>query len=425
MQQSCADNARPLGNAHFQHRIIFSSAAPFAVQSKLCYYTKMFNCSAVCAIGAEKILGNEIKQLGYALRGGAAGRVKFSVDAAEDVFRCNLCLRTADRVFIEAASYPANNFDSLFDGAYAARWQDIFKKNARIVVDKVRLSKSVLASERSVQTIIHKAIAQKLCDTWKLSSLPESGNTCAVRVYVERDAVELVVDSSGDALHKRGYRTRGLDAPLRETVAAAMLHLALWRRKMPLCDPFCGSGTIICEAVLYAHNAPPGFSRRFALEDLVCYDASQAQKIKTNEAAKIKTDCVVRIAGSDIDPKAVETARANAERACVTIGRALQIAGSDSKIPRPVFEQKSFDQTRAVSDESGVLLANPPYGERMGDREKSEELYGKMGVLFESFAGWKKGFITMHENFEHFIAHNASRKRTLKSGKLDTIFYLF
>ena len=355
----------------------------------------------------------------------AAGRVKFSVGAVEDVFRCNLCLRVADRVYIEAAAYPADNFDGLFDGAYAVRWQDYFKKNARIVIDKVRLSKSALASERSVQTIVHKAVAQKLCDTWKLSSLPESGNTCAARVYVDHGMVELVIDTSGEALHKRGYRTQGLEAPLRETTAAALLHLALWRRKMPLHDPFCGSGTIVCEAVLFAHNTPPGFLRSFALENLALFNAEPARDIRAREAAKIKTDCVTRISGSDIDPKAVETARANAERACVTIGRALQAAGVDAKIPRPVFEQKSFEELSVDCGAPGVLLANPPYGERLGDREKSEALYGRMGVLFESFADWKKGFITAHESFEQCVAHNAQAKRKLKSGKLDTIFYLF
>jgi putative N6-adenine-specific DNA methylase len=401
-------------------------SAPFADSAELCYYAKMLHCSAVCAIGAEKILGNEIKQLGYKLRdSAAAGRVKFSAGSVDDVFRCNLCLRTADRVYIEAASYSANNFDDLFDGAYAVRWQDYFRKNARIVIDKVRIAKSVLASERSVQTIVHKAVAQKLCDTWKITALPESGNTCAVRVYVDHDTVELVIDTSGEALHKRGYRAQGLEAPLRETTAAALLHLALWRRKMPLRDPFCGSGTIICEAVLFAHNAPPGFLRSFAIENLALYNAESAKEIKTREAAKIKTDCLTRIAGSDIDPKAVESARANTERACVTIGRALQLAGIDAKIPRPVFEQKSFDALYGDSDVPGVLLANPPYGERMGDREKSEELYSAMGVLFESFALWKKGFITPHVNFEQFVAHNAQAKRKLKSGKLDTIFYLF
>jgi putative N6-adenine-specific DNA methylase len=313
----------------------------------------------------------------------------------------------------------------LFAGAYAVRWQDYFKKNARIVIDKVRIAKSALASERSVQTIVHKAVAQKLCDTWTITALPERGNTCAVRVYVDRGTVELVIDTSGEALHKRGYRTQGLEAPLRETTAAALLHLTLWRRKMPLRDPFCGSGTIICEAVLFAHNAPPGFLRSFAIENLAFFNVESAKEIKAREAAKIKIDCLTRIAGSDIDPKAVETARANAERACVTIGRALQLAGVDAKIPRPVFEQKNFDALSDDSGATGVLLANPPYGERLGDREKSETLYGKMGVLFESFALWKKGFITVHENFEQFIAHKAQAKRKLKSGKLDTVFYLF
>jgi putative N6-adenine-specific DNA methylase len=385
----------------------------------------MFNCTALCAIGAEKVLGNELKQLGFSLRENvSAGRVKYAADDARAVYRSNLCLRAADRVFIETAAFRADNFEALYQGAYAVRWQDYLKKNTRVVIDKVRCAKSRLSSERTVQAVVHKAVAQKLCDSWRLASLPESGSTAAIRVYIERDQAELVLDTSGEALHKRGYRTRGLDAPLRETLAASLLQLAGWRRKLPLHDPFCGSGTIVCEAALYAYNAPPGFGRRFALEDLPFFDPAAADEIRAEEAAKIRTDCLVRVTGSDIDPDAVRTAQANAERACVTVGRALQLIGSDAKIPRPEFTQGDFASLSAPYDE-GVLLANPPYGERIGDRRQAAELYRDMAVLFESFPEWKKGFITMHDDFEKTIAHNALAKKKLKSGKIDTIFYLF
>jgi putative N6-adenine-specific DNA methylase len=385
----------------------------------------MIDCTALCAIGAEKILGNELKHLGYSLRGSpAVGRVKFAVPGAKDVYRANLCLRTADRVFVEVASYQARDFDALYRGAYRAPWQDFLKKNARLVIDKVRCDKSALSSEHGVQSVVHKAVAQKLCDSWRLTSLPESGKTCAVRVYVERDEAELVLDTSGDPLYKRGYRAFALEAPLRETLAATLLQMALWRRRLPLHDPFCGAGTIVCEAALYAYNAPPGFGRRFAVEDLPFFDPADIERVRREEAEKIRTDCLVRITGSDIDGAAAEAARANAERACAVVERALNLTGSGAKIQRPAFSQSDFSRLRAPFSE-GLLLGNPPYGERLGNPSEAEELYAKMGCLFESFPGWNMGFVTMRENFEKFIAHNARSKKKLKSGKLDTVFYLF
>jgi putative N6-adenine-specific DNA methylase len=386
----------------------------------------MLHCIALCAIGAEKVLGNEIKQLGYSLGDtiGVPGRVRYSAPDVAGLYRSNLCLRTADRVFLEAASYSADNFDALYEGAYEAPWQDFFKKNMRVVIDKVRCNKSMLSSEHSVQSVVHKAVCQKLCDVWGMKTLPESGATAAIRVYVDRDTAALALDTSGEALHKRGYRTQGGEAPMRETMAAVMLQLAGWRRKIPLHDPFCGSGTIICEAMLYAYNAPPGFGRHFAFEDLAFFSSALDKKVRLEEAAKIRTDCLVRLTGSDIDPAALETSRANAERACVTVGRALQLSGSDAMSPRPDFVQSDFLDLSAPY-ESGMLLSNPPYGERMGSEEEAEALYKSMRALFVNFPQWKQGFITAHERFEQAIGQKAPVKRKLKSGKLDTVFYFF
>jgi len=386
----------------------------------------MLQCTALCAIGAEKILGNEIKQLGYRLNAehGITGRVAYSVPDESGLYRSNLCLRTADRVYLEAAAYNTDNFDTLYEGAYAVPWQDFFKKNVRIVIDKVRCNKSVLSSEHSIQSVVHKAVCQKLCDAWHMNALPESGAEAAIRVYLDHNIAQLEIDTSGEALHKRGYRTQGGEAPLRETLAAVLLQLMGWRRKLPLHDPFCGSGTIVCEAMLYAYNAAPGFGRRFALEDLAFYSSSAAQDVQRAEAEKIRTDCLVRVTGSDIDPALVETSRANAERACVTVGRALQIIGSDSKIPRPDFAQADFSELNAPY-EQGTLLANPPYGERLGAEAEIEKLYKNMNCLFSAFPQWQQGFITASERFEQLLGKKATFKKKLKSGKLDTIFYSY
>ena len=174
----------------------------------------MNNYVALCAIGAEKILGNELKSLGYKLSSNAPGRVSFSADD-DALYRANLCLRTADRVYLEMAKYPANDFDELFDGCYAVNWQDFFKKDVRIVVDKVRTFKSKLSSEHSVQGMIQKAIYKKLGAAWRITTLPESGERIDIRVYIENNTASILLDTSGDALHKRGYRTEGGTAPIR------------------------------------------------------------------------------------------------------------------------------------------------------------------------------------------------------------------
>jgi putative N6-adenine-specific DNA methylase len=378
---------------------------------------------ALCAVGAEKILGNEIKLLGYKLSGNAPGRVSFTGDD-DTLFKANLCLRTADRVYLQMASYPASDFDQLFDGVYNVEWQDFFKKDSRIVVDKVRTNRSKLNSEHSIQGMVQKAVYKKLGEKWKMTTLPETGNESDIRVYLDDDKVLILLDLSGDPLHKRGYRTEGGTAPLRETTAAVMLQEMMWRRKTPLHDPFCGSGTIAIEASLYAYNVAPGFGRHFALETLPIYNQQRAVEIKKEEAAKIRTDVEVRITGSDIDPASIERARVNAEHACVTAGRALQLVGRDDRLPRPDFTVADFADLKAPY-ESGILLCNPPYGERLGDEEQAEQLYKNMASLFTDFPGWQLGVITANKKFQECIGKYASLLKSLKAGNLDTTLYIY
>ncbi len=378
---------------------------------------------ALCAVGAEKILGNEIKLLGYKLKGNAPGRVFFEGDD-DALFRANLCLRTADRVYLEMARYHAEDFDQLFDGVYSVDWQDFLKKDSRVVVDKVRTYKSVLNSEHAVQGIVLKAIYKKMGDAWHIQTMPESGEQSDVRVFITEDEVQLCLDLSGLPLHKRGYRTDGGVAPLRETTASVMLQFMLWRRKTPLHDPFCGSGTLPIEACLYAHNVAPGFGRRFALENLPIFNANRAREIKLAEAEKIRTDVECRITGTDIDPGAVERARLNAEHACVMAGRALQMIGSDDRIPRPEFDIADFKELQAPF-ENGLIICNPPYGERLGEEAEAEKLYGDMASLFKEFPGWEIGVITANKKFQECVKHYASSLKDLKAGNLDTTFYIY
>lgn len=383
----------------------------------------MNNLVALCAVGAEKILGNELKLLGYKLNGNAPGRVFFLGDD-DALFRANLCLRSADRVYLEISRYHAEDFDELFEGVYDAPWQDFFKKDTRVVVDKVRTYKSKLNSEHAVQGIVLKAIYKKLSDVWRMSSMPETGEESDVRVFITENEVQLCLDLSGLPLHKRGYRTEGGVAPLRETTAAVMLQLMLWKRKTPFHDPFAGSGTLPIEACLYAHNVAPGFGRRFAIENLPIFNAERARRIKIAEAQKIRTDVECRISGTDIDAAAVDRARKNAEHACVMAGRALQMIGSDAKIERPTFDVSSFKDLKAPYEE-GMIICNPPYGERLGDAEEAENLYRDMASLFDDFNGWKIGVITSHRKFQECIGRYASILKDLKAGNLDTTFYIY
>ena len=379
---------------------------------------------ALCAVGAEKILGNEIKHLGYSLIDRhAPGRVTFSGDL-DAMYRANYCLRTSDRIYIQLAEYKAYNFDELFEGCYKINWQDYLKKTVRVVVDKVRVHLSKLNSEHSIQSMILKSIYTKLCDVWHMAYLPETGESCDVRVYLDKNVASILLDTSGEALHKRGYRTDGGIAPLRETTAAVLLQEMMWRRKTPLHDPFCGSGTIAIEAALYAHNIAPGLGRRFAYENLVIYDSRQAMEIKKEEASKIRTDVECRITGSDIDNAAVERSRLNAEHACVMAGRALQLIGSDLRIERPDFVQSDFKDIHAPY-ETGLLLCNPPYGERLMDKDDAEELYGEMKSLFVDFENWQMGVITSQKNFQECICKKATAVKSLKAGNLDTTLYVY
>lgn len=388
---------------------------------------------ALCAIGAEKILGNEIKHLGYKLSGNAPGRVYFSGDE-ESLYRANLCLRTADRIFLLMAKYQSDDFDALFDGVYKISWQDYFKKNAKVTVDKVRSHKSKLSSEHAVQSMTQKAIYQKLSEKYKMNSMPESGSEAKVRVYIENNEAEILLDISGEPLHKRGYRTEGGTAPIRETVAAVLLQEMIWRRKTPLIDPFCGSGTIINEALLYAYNVAPGLGRHFALENLSIYNAEIEKKVRETEANAIRTDVEVRLSGSDIDKYAIEKSVQNAENACKIAESALFSVGRNEKILRPKFVRADFQEinTETVrfvctqrTDESGLILCNPPYGERLGDEEKAIEIYKKMDILWKNFSGWDFGIITSHKDFQKNFNHYATSLKNLKAGNLDTILYVY
>ncbi len=390
---------------------------------------------ALCAVGAEPVLTNELKHAGFKPYNRLPGRVFFTSDETDiffAMFKANYFLRTADRIFMLMNTAKAENFDELFALVFAVDWHNYFPKDGRIIIDKVRTFKSKLFSEHAVQSVVHKALCEKLCKKWNMHTLPESGDKFIVRIYIENNNVYICLDLSGEPLYKRGYRLSGGTAPMRETLAAVLLQMLQWKRKIPLHDAFCGSGTIPIEAVWYAYNIPPGIARSFAFEKFTCFAADKSKRILTEEKGKavaaIRTDCLARITGSDISAEAVSLARANAERACIIAGRELSEAGITHHIERPDFIQSDFTELESPYD-FGILLSNPPYGERLESEEEALTLYAAMSNIPHNFPSWKLGVITNKPQFEKiFCKKNKDavlKKHILRGGNMETVLYIF
>lgn len=399
----------------------------------------MFTAVALCAVGAEKALSNELRKLDLSVLSSSFGRVRFQAELA-GLYRALMALRTADRVLLEAATFPAADFDALFEGTRAIAWEDLVPRGAHLVVSKVRSNRSKLTAETSVQAVVHKAAADKLCSSWHISRLPEDGLSVEVRAYLEKDVASILVDLSGEPLFRRGYRTEGGAAPLRETTAAAIILLMGWKRKFPLYDPFCGSGTFAIEAALYAWDAAPGLGRRFALSELAFGDRTVEATVRSELAAKVNFGNIIRIAGSDVDARAVSIARSNAERAFelargLTPGKGIRLpgaatagsastSGGPERASLPSFTVLPMEKARASAEE-GFLVMNPPYGERLGDLEEAERSYQAMGCLVDSFAGWTMGVVTNHPGFESHFGYAADAVREITNGALRSYLYTY
>lgn len=381
-----------------------------------------FTALALCAAGAEKALSNELKKLagtgGISLVESGFGRVRFTAELT-GLYHALFRLRTADRILLEAASFPSPDFDALFEGARRVRWDSYVPKGMGIHVGKVRTNRSALRAETSVQAAVHKAAAEQLCSRYGINRLPEAwaAKQAELRVYLEKNRACLLVDLSGEPLFRRGYRQEGGTAPLRETTAAAMILLSGWKRKFPLYDPMCGSGTIALEAALYARNLAPGIGRNFALNDLAIADRRVCEAVRNECAAMAEFDRTVRIYGSDAGESAAAQARANA-------ARALHSAGGGT-VP-PVFRALPLSRAKPPAEtagEAGFIITNPPYGRRIGSPESAEAGYREMIILAENFPGWKLVLLCDHPGFESHFGKKASSVRGLKNGVVETWLY--
>jgi putative N6-adenine-specific DNA methylase len=388
----------------------------------LCYNVGVqeeYTAAALCAVGAEKVVSNEIRKMGLKMDEGGFGRVRFKADLA-GLYKTLMGLRTADRVLLEAAWFQAADFDALFEGVRAVPWEKFIPSGMGLRVAKVRTNRSKLSAETSIQAVVHKAAAEKLCEKLKLARLPEGDDIAELRVEIEKDKASILLDLSGEPLFKRGYRTDGGIAPLRETTAAAIILLSGWKRKFPLYDPFCGSGTIAAEAALYAWDLAPGLRRPFALDKLLISDKVIEKQVREEFINKADFTRLVRIAGSDADPRAIANAKANLERMRTPLLGAPAL---------PEFRVLPMEQAAAPKfendEDTGFIITNPPYGKRLGDAESSEKVYAEMSGLSERFRGWKLVLITDHPGFESFFSRKADSCRDITNGAIHSYLYQY
>lgn len=363
------------------------------------------NIEVAVASGIEAVCKRELLRLGYNPSGANYGRIEFEGDY-KDVFRANVFLRTANRVRIVLAKFKAETFDDLFDGIFAMRWQDIVTRDSRIIVN-AKSQSSKLFALRSIQSITKKAIISKLASTLG-GSFDESGAVYDVEVSLCGDVATVTLDTSGEGLHKRGYRTYLGDAPIRETLAAAMIELSVWNPDRAFIDPFCGSGTIPIEAALIGLNIAPCLNRNFACESFK--NAPNVRELVQQEAQDSIRDRVLHISGFDINKDAIKLAQKHAER-----------AGVKDKIHLQVGDMRDVSSRFS----HGVIVTNPPYGERLMDEAELKVLYRDFGAMTRKLDEWCVYAITSYRAFEKYFGARADKVRKLYNSELECNFYQY
>ena len=363
--------------------------------------------SVPCLFGLEGLAGDELRRMNLENVRVENGRVLFSGDERA-MAKANIGLRTGERVLIVLADFPAKTFEELFQGVYRANLEDFIPRDGAFPV-KGHCLNSQLMSVPDCQAIVKKAACKRLGEKYGVSWLPETGAKYQLQFSLMNDRVQLYLDTSGPGLHKRGYRANGNDAPLRETLAAAMVTLTRYRGREFLWDPFCGSGTIPIEAALIARNQAPGMYRRFSSEAFAWVDPKIWGEVRTEFREK-EFKGNYRILGSDNDPKCVSLAMANARK-----------AGVDKLI---TFQDGDATKMSLPTD-SGILICNPPYGQRMLEQQSAQRLYAALGRHLKYADGWKKYIITSEPEFEHYFGKRADKKRKLYNGMIKCDYYMY
>ena len=363
---------------------------------------------ATCLFGLEKFLGEEIDALGYKRTDTMDGRVTFEGDEGA-IARCNINLRFAERVYIKVGSFEATSFSELFDGALSLEWERFIGKSDAFPV-KGHAIRSALFSVPDCQSIIKKAVVKRLGDKYGISWFEETGIKYQIEFFIFKDVATLMIDTSGDPLHKRGYRPISGAAPLRETLAAALVKTARPREDVLIWDPFCGSGTIAIEAAMMMKNIAPGAKRNFAAEAFPLVPESIWQSAREEAADNINRDTKFEAFASDIDDECLAIAKANAERAGVS--DMIKIFNKNALTLEPI-------------DRRGTIVCNPPYGERLMSAREVEELYRGMGKVFASLSPWQIYILTSYESFERFYGRRADKIRKLYNGMLPCNLYQY
>lgn len=372
---------------------------------------KTFQLIATAAAGLEAVVGREIRELGIECQV-ENGRVRFEGDI-ESIIQTNLWLRSADRVKIIVGMFPAKTFEELFQGVFALDWENYLPLGAKFPISKAKCVKSKLHNEPSVQAISKKAIVKKLQKYYARPEgvpLMENGPEFKIEVSILKDMATIMIDTTGSSLFKRGYRMDKGGAPIKENMAAAILLLSNWYPDKPLIDPTCGSGTFCIEAALIGKNIAPGLYRSFAFEDWTWVEKDQVQKARAEARAQMKQDVQLDISGSDLDARMIEIAKNNAEEAGVT----------DSIL----FKQMRL-QDLHTDKINGVIISNPPYGERLLDDSAVTKLYQEMGETFAPLQTWSKFILTSDEAFESKYGSTADKKRKLYNGTLKVDLYQY
>ena len=363
--------------------------------------------SVPCLFGLEGLAGDELRRLDMENVRVENGRVLFSGDGLA-LAKANVCLRTGERVLIVLADFKATTFEELFPGVYRANLEDYIPRDGVFPV-KGHCLNSQLMSVPDCQAIVKKAASRRLGEKYGVNWLPETGAKYQLQFSIMNDRVQLYLDTTGPGLHKRGYRANGNDAPLRETLAAAMVMLTHYRGREFLWDGFCGSGTIPIEAALIAKNKAPGAFRRFSAEAFSWLDPKLWGQVRT-EAKDKEFHGNYRILGSDNDPKCVSLSMANARKAGLG----------------DLIEFKDGDATKmSLPTDEGIFIANPPYGQRMMEQKSAQRLYADLGRHLRYADGWKKYIITSEPEFEHYFGARADKKRKLYNGMIKCDYYMY
>ena len=362
---------------------------------------------ATAAFGLEGVVARELERLNIPARAENGG-ARFTA-SLEDAMRANLWLRCADRVLLVMGRFEARSFEELFEGVKALPWEDFIGRHTRFPVSG-KCARSQLMSVRDCQAITKKAIVERLKAKYRVDWLEETEETVAIDVALHGDIAQLTLDASGVALNRRGYRTWNGEAPLRETLAAALVSLSPWRPGMRLHDPMCGTGTLMIEAAMRMANRAPGLTREFAIESWRDMPLDAFRAIREEARSAFNPDLIEGISGSDIDPEAVELAN-----------RHLKQAGLSGRVSFTVGDAREC----RIEGERGAFLCNPPYGERLSDRKACEELYRDMGMLLRRHPGFTLSAITSHPGFERCFGRRADKKRRFYNGRLECEFMTF